>query len=120
VAGRGALAFGAAACDTSAVRLSRPRVLLRAVLLVVAASFMLWKAWVTHLAARAAAGTPSTVLLSRVALVEALMGTLGLVAAGVALTALRNRRRTHTLRLGDLTRSDPEEGAPGGEPRERT
>jgi hypothetical protein len=84
------------------VRLSRARLLLRAVLLVVAGGFLLWKGWEAHLAASAAAGTPSAVLLSRVALVEALMGALGLVAAGVALNALRTRQRTRTLRLSDL------------------
>jgi hypothetical protein len=89
-------------------------VLLRAVLLVVAGGFMLWKAWEAHAAAGAAAGTPSAVLLSRLALVEALMGILGLVAAGVALTALRLRKRTHTLRLSDLERSDQDEGARRG------
>ncbi len=95
------------------MRLSRPRVLLRAVLLVVAGGFMLWKAWEAH-AAAAAGGAPA-VLLSRLALVEGLLGVLGLVAAGVALTALRPRKRTHTLRLSDLERSDQDEGSrPGG------
>jgi len=71
---------------------------------------MLWKAWGAHLAARAAAGS-SAVLLSRVALVEALLGALGLVAAGVALNALRTRRRTHTLQLSDVAKPDsPEHG----------
>ncbi len=90
------------------MRLSRPRLLLRVTLLVVAAGFMLWKAWEAHLAAGAAAGTPAAVLLSRVALVEALLGVLGLVAAGVALNALRTRKRAHTLRLGDLDRDSPQ------------
>ncbi len=99
------------------MRLSRPRVLLRAVLLIVASAFMLWKAWGAHLAAREAAGGSGAVLLSRIALVEALLGILGLIAAGVALLALRTRKRTHTLRLGDLDRSDPGEGAAG--PRDR-
>jgi hypothetical protein len=98
------LVFGPAACDTCAVRLSRPRVLLRAVLLVVASGFLLWKAWDASQSASAAAGTPSAVLLSWVALVEALLGALGLVAAGVALNALRTRKRTHTLRLDDLNK----------------
>jgi len=116
--GRRALAFGSGACDTSPVRLSRSRVLLRAVLLMAASAFMFWKAWGAHLAA-AAAGAPEAVLLSRVALVEALLGILGLAAAAVALLALRARKRTHTLRLSGLERSDQEEGArtgnrPGG------
>ncbi len=92
------------------MRLSRPRVLLRAVLLVVAGAFLLWKAWGTHLAARAAAGSSGAQLLSRMALVEALLGILGLAAAGVALLALRTRRRTHTLRLSDLAHGDREDG----------
>ncbi len=96
------VAFRAAPCDILPVRLSRPRVLLRAVLLVVTGAFMLWKAWGAHLAARQAPGTSEVLLLSRIALVEALLGMLGLAAAGVALLTLRKRRRTHTLRLGDL------------------
>ncbi len=106
------LAFGSGPCDISPVRLSRSRVLLRAVLLVVASAFMLWKAWAAHLAA--AAGGPGAVLLSRVALVEALLGVLGLAAAAVALLALRTRKRTHTLRLSDLARSDQDEGTRRG------
>jgi len=99
------------------VRLSRPRLLLRAALLMVAGGFMLWKAWGAHVEAGAAAGTPPAALLSRLALVEALMGVLGLVAAGVALAALRTRRRTHTLRLSDLSPGDRAEGPPGDGPR---
>jgi hypothetical protein len=75
-------------------------------LLVAAGAFMLWKAR----AALAAPGLPEAVLLSRFALVEALMGALGLVAAGVALLALLPRAKTRTLRLRDLAPSDHEEG----------
>lgn len=114
------LAFRPAPCDISPVRLSRSRVLLRAALLIVAGAFMLWKAWGAHLAAGEAAGTSGALLLSRIALVEALLGILGLVAAGVALLALRTRRRTHTLRLSDLERSASDEGARPGEPRDRS
>jgi hypothetical protein len=89
-----------------AVRLSRPRLLLRALLLVVAGGFVLWKAWGAQQAARSAAGTSDAVLLSRLALVEGLLGLLGLAAAGLALLALRRRARTHTLRLGDLRRGE--------------
>lgn len=109
------LAFRLGACDTSLVHLSRPRVLLRAVLLVVGGGFLLWKAWGAHLAARAAGASPEALLLSRVALVEALMGSLGLVAAGLALLALRQRKRTHTLQLGDLAKRSEDEG-PGAGP----
>lgn len=111
---RRCVAFGPRACDISPVRLSRPRVLLRAALLVVAGAFMLWKAWGTHLAARAAAESSGAPLLSRMALVEALLGILGLAAAGVALLALRTRKRTHTLRLSDLERNGHEDGTRRG------
>ncbi len=104
------MAFGPRPCDISPVRLSRPRVLLRAALLVVAGAFMLWKAWGTHLAAGAAAGSAEALLYSRMALVEALLGVLGLAAAGVALLALRSRKRTHTLRLSDLQGNGNEDG----------
>ena len=70
------------------MRLSRPRVLLRAVLLAVGGAFMLWRAWEARAAGAAAEGGEAA-LLSRVALVEALVGALALVAAGVALLALR-------------------------------
>lgn len=104
------MAFGPRACDISPVRLSRPRVLLRAALLVVAGAFMLWKAWGAHLAAGAAAGSAEGLLYSRMALVEALMGVLGLAAAGVALLALRTRKRTHTLQLSDLQENGNQDG----------
>lgn len=83
------------------MRLSRPRVLLRAVLLAMGSAFMLWRAWEARSAAAATEGGEAA-LLSRVALVEALVGALALVAAGLALLALRRRPRTHTLQLGDL------------------
>jgi hypothetical protein len=83
------------------MRLSRPRILLRAALLSVGGGFLLWKAWEARAAGRAAEG-PAAALLGRVALVEALMGALALAAAAVALLALRRRARTHTLHLGDL------------------
>jgi len=47
------------------------------------------------------------VLLARTALVEGLIGVLGLVAAAVAFSALRTRRRRHTLHLGDLAQGSP-------------
>ncbi len=82
------------------MRLSRPRVLLRAALLAVGGGFMLWRAWQARTAARELG--PDGLLLSRIALVELLVGLLALVAAGVALLALRRRGRRHTLRLKDL------------------
>jgi hypothetical protein len=91
------------------MRLSRPRVLLRAALLVVGSGFMLVKAWDAWGAA--ADGGAQQLLLKRIAVVEALVGLLALAAAVVALlAALRPRRRSHTLRLGDL--QPPREGRP--------
>ncbi len=83
------------------MRLSRPRVLIRAALLWVGGAFMLVKAVAAHRAARLAEPA-GAVLLGRIALVELLVGLLALVAAGVALLALRRRGRRHTLRLKDL------------------
>ncbi|WP_041454072.1 hypothetical protein [Anaeromyxobacter sp. K] len=84
------------------MRLSRSRVLLRAALLLVGGAFMLVRAWQAWDGARTPGGDP--VLLQRIALVEALVGVLALVAAGIALLSVRRRRRTHTLRLDDLDR----------------
>lgn len=98
------------------MRLSRPRVLLRAGLLLVGGAFMLARAFQAR---RAAGEVPpaDAPLLNRIALVEVLVGLLALCAAGVALLALRRRQRTHTLHLTDV---EPrrEDAAPGpGEPR---
>ena len=93
------------------MRLSRPRVLLRAALLAVGGGYLLWRAWEARGAGREAYGA-SALLLSRVALVEALMGALGLAAAAVALLALRRRRRTHTLHLSDLPPPGPPTDGP--------
>jgi len=92
------------------VRLSRPRVLLRASLLLVGASFMLWRGWQSFAASRALDG-PEASLARRVAFVFALVGLLALLTGAVALTSLRRRRRLHTLHLGDLPVPGP---APGG------
>jgi hypothetical protein len=91
------------------VRLSRPRILLRAALLAGCGGFLIWKGWAARAAAHAAAGAPEAVLLLRVALVELSLGILGLVTVAVALLALRTRKRTHTLRLGDLKGPGPPE-----------
>jgi len=96
------------------VRLSRPRVLLRALLLFAGGAFLLWKAWGSQAAARASGGGPEALLLARTALVEGLMGVLGLVAAAVALLALRPRRRRHTLHLGDLGQGNPDKDSRRG------
>lgn len=85
------------------MRLSRNRVLLRAVLLVVGGAFMLWKA-VDALLAAPHVGGSGGVLLRRVAAVEALIGVLALGAALIALLSLRTKRRKHTLVLRDVPR----------------
>ena len=79
------------------MRLSRPRLVLRAILLTVGGGFMLWKAWESTHAAGASGG--DALLLRSVTLVEALVGVLALGAAGIALLALRRRARRHTLDL---------------------
>ncbi|MFT3915482.1 MAG: hypothetical protein QM704_15595 [Anaeromyxobacteraceae bacterium] len=75
------------------MRISRPRLLLRAVLLGVGGAFMLWRARETW------PGLHGDALPAALALVEALMGALALVAAVVALRALKPRPRKHTLHL---------------------
>jgi membrane protein implicated in regulation of membrane protease activity len=82
------------------VRLSRPRVLLRAALLATGGAFMSWKALLAHRGARQAASADAA-LLERFALVWALVAALALATAAVALLALRRRPRRHTLHLGD-------------------
>jgi hypothetical protein len=88
------------------VRLSRSRVLLRLVLLLVGAGFMAWKAWETEGASRAAGLAPgSALLLHRIALVELLLAVLALgtaVAAGLAL-----RKRPPRRRLGLVSTEPP-------------
>ncbi|HYG69286.1 MAG TPA: hypothetical protein VD838_16560, partial [Anaeromyxobacteraceae bacterium] len=86
------------------MRLSRSRVFLRAVLLVVGGAFMLWKAVDAFRSASGSAGDEG-VLLEWIAAVEALVGVLALVAAGVALRSLRPRQRKHTLVLRDVART---------------
>jgi threonine/homoserine/homoserine lactone efflux protein len=88
------------------VRLSRPRVLLRTVLLLVGAGFMAWKAIEAWQASGAAAEPQEAVLLSRIAMVEALVAALALAAAIVAALSLRARVRRRTLTLHDVR--DPE------------
>ena len=78
------------------MRLSRPRVLLRLVLLLCGAGYMAWKGWDTELSSRDAALAPgAALLLHRIALVEALLAVLALgaaLSAGLALKARRPRR----------------------------
>lgn len=92
------------------MRLSRPRVLLRLVLLLTGAGFMTWKAWDTELASRAAGLVPGdALLLHRIAAIELLLALLALgtaVAAGLAL-----RRRPHRRVLGLVDPPGPGAGA---------
>jgi hypothetical protein len=81
------------------VRLSRPRVLLRLVLLLVGAGFVGWRASQTEQASRAPGLPPGdALLLHRIATIELL---LALLALGTALAAgLALRRRASRQRLG--------------------
>jgi hypothetical protein len=78
--------------------MTRPRLLLRAILLVVGGAFMLWKAFDASRGARSLADGDA-LLLQRIAIIEALVGVLALGAAAFAVAALRPRRRKRTLDL---------------------
>jgi hypothetical protein len=80
------------------VRLSRPRLALRAALLAVGGAFMLWRAAQAWRGAKALEGGAAA-LQSWLAPVEALVGGLALLTALVAAAGLRSRRRAPTLRL---------------------
>jgi hypothetical protein len=82
------------------VRLSRPRLLLRAGLLLVVAGLIGLRAWQDG--RRAAlpgleAGAPE--LLARLALVEWVLAGLAVVTAAAALLTLRQKPRRHSLHL---------------------
>jgi hypothetical protein len=94
------------------VRISRGRLLLRAVLLLVGGGFMLWRAWEARLASRALAGT-ARLLPERIALVEALVGLLALLTGVAALLQLRRRERRHSLHLRGEAGPPPPRDAPG-------
>jgi hypothetical protein len=83
--------------------MTRPRLLLRAILLVVGGAFMLWKAFDANRGARSLADGDA-LLLQRIAIIEALVGVLALGAAAFAVAALRPRRRKRTLDLHDPAR----------------
>lgn len=92
------------------MRLSRSRVLLRLVLLLVGSGFMAWKAWDTEASSRATGLAPGgALLLHRIALVELLLAVLALGTAAAAGLALR--RRPARRRLGLLTPEPPASGA---------
>ena len=78
------------------MRLSRPRLLLRALLLLGAAAFMLWRGFDTRAAAAAAAAgldAAGAQLLGRIALLEWVLGGLALLTGGFALWSARPSRQ---------------------------
>jgi len=91
------------------VRLSRPRVLLRLVLLLVGAGFMAWKAWDTEQASHPAGLEPgASLLLHRIAMVELLLAVLALGTAAAAGLALRRRPTRRPLGLVPPKPPDPQ------------
>jgi hypothetical protein len=80
------------------VRISRGRLALRGVLLLVGGAFMAWKAWETRAAAVAGSG-PERALGERIAAVEALVALLAVLTAVAALWRLRRKERRHSLHL---------------------
>ncbi len=102
------------------MRLSRGRLLLRAVLLLVGGTFMAWRAWEARRAALAQSG-PARVLGERLALVMALVALLAVLTAGAVAWQMRRRERRHSLHLnapdGDAGRPNGSRGAPpSGDP----
>jgi len=80
------------------VRISRGRLLLRGVLLLVGGAFMGWRAWESR-AAAVAGGGPGRALAERIAAVEALVALLAILTGLAALWSLRPRERRHSLHL---------------------
>ncbi len=96
------------------VRLSRPRVLLRLVLLLVGAGFMSWKAWDTERTSVGAGLAPGEeLLLHRIAAIELLLALLALGTAVAAGLALRRRASRRRLGLVDPPAPGDEAGRPG-------
>lgn len=82
------------------MRLSKPRLVLRAALLLVLAGFMAWRAVQTGRSAAEPGIEPAgATMLSRIALVEWVLSGLAVLTAGAALLALRQRPRAHTLHM---------------------
>jgi membrane protein implicated in regulation of membrane protease activity len=82
------------------MRLSRSRLLLRALLLASGSAFMFWRAWHARRAAPAVGG-PGALTGSNLALGYAVMGVLALLAAVTAALALRARPPRRASRPGD-------------------
>jgi hypothetical protein len=98
------------------VRLSRPRLLLRAALLLTAAGFMTWRGFDTRARAAAAGVDAATAeVLGRIALIEWLLGGLALLTAAFALAALRQGPHARPLHLGGAAGgpSGPKDPPPG-------
>jgi hypothetical protein len=90
------------------VRISRPRLLLRIALLLVAAAFMGWKAWEAWRGSAAPGLDPgAALLLHRVALIEALLAVLAIATALAAGLALRTRPHRKLLRLDEAPPGPP-------------
>jgi hypothetical protein len=83
--------------------MTRPRLLLRAILLATGGAFMLWKAFDASREGHSLADGDA-LLLQRIAIIEALVGVLALGAAAFAAAALRPRRRKRTLDLHEPVR----------------
>lgn len=98
------------------MRLSRPRLLLRAALLVFLAGFMAWRARDTGLSsAEPGLEAGAALLLSRIALLEWVLAGLALVVAGAALLRLRPGSRQRSPRLdGAPDPGEPPPESPGG------
>jgi hypothetical protein len=95
------------------VRLSRPRLILRASLLVLVGAFMTWRGFETRATAGQPGVDPSAALtLSPIALVEWILAGLAIVTAALALLSLRQRPRQHSLHLGG--ERAPPRGPAGG------
>jgi len=99
------------------VRLSKPRLLLRAALLLFLAGFMAWRAVETGRTAAGPGLEPvGATMLSRIALIEWILAGLAVLTAGAALLSLR--RRTDAPSLGAAPRPGASEPSPGHRPPE--
>lgn len=97
------------------MRLSKPRLLLRAALLLFLAGFMAWRALETgRTAAEPGLEPGGALMLSRIALVEWVLAALALLTAGGVLLALRRKPRTHSLHLDGPPPAEARPGPPEG------
>ena len=80
------------------MRISRGRLALRGVLLLVGGAFMAWKAWDTRAAATAGAGAERA-LGMRIAAVEGLVALLAVLTGLAVLWSLRRKERRRSLHL---------------------